>query len=88
MDTRLTIDWTACEGRGWCVELLPEILTRDPWGYPVTREQAARAVAAAHGVVTGTGPTREIVVPERHAEHARRAARACPRLALRLRAVS
>jgi ferredoxin len=32
---RLHIDWTACEGRGLCTELLPETLGRDPWGYPV-----------------------------------------------------
>jgi ferredoxin len=30
----LHIDWTACEGRGLCTELLPEILVRDEWGYP------------------------------------------------------
>jgi ferredoxin len=32
---RLHVDWTACDGRGLCVELLPELLGRDPWGYPV-----------------------------------------------------
>jgi ferredoxin len=31
----LHIDWTRCDGRGLCVELLPELLTRDDWGYPV-----------------------------------------------------
>lgn len=31
------IDWTRCDGRGLCVELLPELLTRDDWGYPVGR---------------------------------------------------
>jgi ferredoxin len=35
MSTRLHVDWTACDGRGLCVELLPELLDRDPWGYPV-----------------------------------------------------
>ncbi|GAB3879880.1 ferredoxin [Kibdelosporangium lantanae] len=35
---RLHIDWTACDGRGLCVELLPELLDRDPWGYPVARD--------------------------------------------------
>ena len=32
---RLHIDWTRCDGRGLCTELLPELLGRDPWGYPV-----------------------------------------------------
>jgi ferredoxin len=35
--TRLHIDWTACDGRGLCTELLPELLGRDEWGYPVLR---------------------------------------------------
>jgi ferredoxin len=35
--TRLHIDWTACDGRGLCTELLPELLGRDEWGYPVPR---------------------------------------------------
>lgn len=34
----LHIDWTACDGRGTCTELLPEILDRDPWGYPIPRD--------------------------------------------------
>jgi ferredoxin len=31
----LHIDWTACDGRGLCSELLPELIARDPWGYPI-----------------------------------------------------
>ncbi|MDQ0210409.1 ferredoxin [Arthrobacter sp. SRS-W-1-2016] len=31
------IDWTRCDGRGLCIELLPELLTRDDWGYPLGR---------------------------------------------------
>ena len=27
--TRLHIDWTACDGRGLCAELLPDLLTED-----------------------------------------------------------
>jgi ferredoxin len=33
---QLHIDWTRCEGRGLCCELLPELLARDDWGYPLT----------------------------------------------------
>lgn len=40
---RLHIDWTACDGRGLCVELLPEALTRDDWGYPLAATARARA---------------------------------------------
>ncbi|GAA0454200.1 hypothetical protein Ade02nite_02580 [Paractinoplanes deccanensis] len=36
--TRLHIDWTACDGRGLCAELLPELLAEDDWGYPMARD--------------------------------------------------
>ena len=32
-----TIDWTRCDGRGLCPELLPELLAADDWGYPLSR---------------------------------------------------
>jgi ferredoxin len=32
---RLHVDWTSCAARGLCTELLPELLGRDVWGYPV-----------------------------------------------------
>jgi ferredoxin len=37
MSTRLHIDSTACRGHGLCTELLPELLGRDRWGYPLPR---------------------------------------------------
>ena len=37
---RLHIDWTRCDGRGLCSELLPELLTRDEWGYPKARDNS------------------------------------------------
>lgn len=41
---RLHVDWTACQGRGHCIELLPELFTADPWGYPVSRDLRDPAV--------------------------------------------
>jgi ferredoxin len=35
---RMHINWVACDGRGLCTELLPEILHRDEWGYPLPRD--------------------------------------------------
>lgn len=35
--SNLHIDWTACDGRGTCAELLPELLARDEWGFPMAR---------------------------------------------------
>ncbi len=37
MSTELHIDWTRCDGRGLCTELLPHLLARDDWGYPLAR---------------------------------------------------
>jgi ferredoxin len=45
---RLHIDWTACDGRGLCAELLPELLAEDDWGYPVTRDGGAEPAVPPH----------------------------------------
>lgn len=51
--TVLNIDRIACDGRGMCAELLPELIDLDEWGYPIVRgaeipphlaEHARRAV--------------------------------------------
>lgn len=34
---RLHIDWTRCDGHGSCADLLPDLLTRDDWGFPIVR---------------------------------------------------
>jgi ferredoxin len=72
VSARLHVDWTACDGAGLCVELLPELLDRDPWGYPVPRAEA-----------TAPGG-RDVLVPSALEGYARQAVRTCPRLALRL----
>jgi ferredoxin len=46
-ESRLHIDWTACDGRGLCAELLPELLGEDDWGYPVARDGSAEPVVPA-----------------------------------------
>lgn len=33
--TAVTVDWTACDGRGLCAELLPERIVLDEWGFPI-----------------------------------------------------
>lgn len=67
-DGTLHIDWTRCDGRGLCTELLPELLDRDEWGYPLAR----------------TGPGSDVAVPAELARAARQAVALCPRAALRL----
>ena len=35
MSARLRVDWPACQGRGLCHEVLPELIALDEWGYPI-----------------------------------------------------
>ncbi|HET9654298.1 MAG TPA: ferredoxin [Kineosporiaceae bacterium] len=67
---RLQVDWTLCEGRGHCFEMLPELLGEDPWGYPIPR---------------AGNLSRGMAVPPHLLPHARDAVVSCPRLALLLR---
>jgi ferredoxin len=64
------IDFTRCDGRGLCAELLPSTLARDPWGYPI-------AVADPR-----TTDQREPEVAASDVGRVGRAVRACPRSAL------
>ena len=55
--TRLHIDWSLCDGRGLCTELLEEMLAEDDWGFPLARDGSAEPAvpaplenAAAHAV--------------------------------------
>jgi ferredoxin len=32
---RLVVDPIACDAHGLCVEMLPELITLDDWGYPI-----------------------------------------------------
>jgi ferredoxin len=32
---RLQVNPIACQAHGVCIELLPELITPDPWGYPI-----------------------------------------------------
>ena len=34
----LVVDPVACDGRGLCAELLPEIVTLDDWGFPIVSD--------------------------------------------------
>jgi ferredoxin len=41
--TRLRVDWIACDGRGMCAELLPEMIALDDWGFPLISAQEVPA---------------------------------------------
>ena len=52
--TRLRVDWPACQARGLCHELLPEVVELDEWGYPiVTGEISEDLLPHARAAVRG-----------------------------------
>jgi ferredoxin len=71
MSDVLHIDWTKCDGRGLCTELLPALLARDDWGYPVPRRSPS-------------GNRTDMPIGAESLAAARDAVRLCPRLALSL----
>ncbi|UUL75925.1 ferredoxin [Pseudarthrobacter sp. Fe7] len=71
MKTQLHIDWTSCDGRGLCAELLPGVLDRDDWGYPVARGKAGRERT-------------DVPLRDADLEAAQEAVVLCPKLALSL----
>ena len=36
---RLRVDPIACDGRGLCAEVLPEMIILDDWGFPILRNE-------------------------------------------------
>jgi ferredoxin len=36
--SRLQVDPIACDGRGLCAEILPELITLDDWGFPIIHD--------------------------------------------------
>jgi ferredoxin len=70
----LHVDWTRCDGRGLCAELLAGTIARDEWGYPFAVGAAADARS-------------DIRIRSDQLEAAEDAVALCPVLALRLRRV-
>ena len=45
---KLKVDMIACDGRGLCAEVLPELIVLDDWGFPIiAREVPADLVGQA-----------------------------------------
>lgn len=47
---RLRVNAIACDGRGLCAEVFPEMITLDDWGFPIIRD---------HDVSPGLRPAAE-----------------------------
>ncbi|WP_368496200.1 ferredoxin [Herbiconiux sp. A18JL235] len=67
----LHIDWTRCQARGACLDLLPDLLRPDDDGYPLA--------------ATPPRERSDVPVPPAGLPAARDAVDLCPRLALSLR---
>jgi ferredoxin len=39
-EAQLHVDWTRCDGHGTCADLLPDLIKRDDWGYPILKPAA------------------------------------------------
>ncbi len=46
MSHRLLVNPIACTAHGMCAELLPEMISLDPWGYPIVSGQPLPAELA------------------------------------------
>ena len=54
---RLRVDPIACDRRGLCAELLPELVSLDEWGYPVIAdEDVPESLRAAANELVGVCP--------------------------------
>lgn len=42
-ERRLVIDFIACDGQGFCADLLPQNVELDDWGYPIITDGAIPA---------------------------------------------
>jgi ferredoxin len=62
----LSIDPVACDAYGYCAELLPEAITLDEWGFPITDGQPlpAELLSAARRAARDC-PRRAISLRER-----------------------
>lgn len=67
-DFELRVNPIACDAHGVCIELLPELIAADPWGYPRIRPGPVplRLLALARRAVADC-PTLAIVLAQRPA---------------------
>ncbi len=54
---QLRVDWPACRARGFCHELLPEVVDLDEWGYPLVTRDVPRTLVIEARAAVRTCPT-------------------------------
>ena len=48
----LEVDWTRCDGHGLCAALLPSVISRDEWGFPIITASATASTKDLKRAVT------------------------------------
>jgi ferredoxin len=62
---RLRVDPVACDGYGYCAELVPELIERDEWGYPtVSPDPVPAALTEVVCRAVRDCPTRALVLDD------------------------
>jgi ferredoxin len=70
MSLRVRVDPIACEAHGLCVELLPELIALDDWGYPILADQPVSAGLLDHARrAVDACPRLALVLEEETADH-------------------
>jgi ferredoxin len=60
---KLRVNPITCEGHGVCAELLPELISLDPWGYPlIAPGEVPRALADAAKRAAAGCPTLALLI--------------------------
>ncbi len=61
----LVVDWIACDGRGLCAELLPEVVRADAWGYPIVSGEVTEDLAVHAKRAVSACPRMALTLRER-----------------------
>ena len=64
-DQHLRVDWPACQARGLCHELIPEVIDLDPWGYPIVKGALSSDLVAAARAAASACPRNALRLVER-----------------------
>ena len=76
MSGDLRVDPVACTGHGFCADLLPELISRDEWGFPVIRGEVPAALAPLARRAVRACPDLALRLVRRPAQRAERDGRA------------
>lgn len=61
----LRVNPIACDAHGLCMELLPELISADPWGYPIIRGPVPLPLQALARRAVADCPTLALLLTER-----------------------